>query len=297
MAVTEPVTRQVDLRIRWRKARGKAMELLAGLCALLAITPLFAFLWHVVKNGGSALSWALFTHLPQPPGEAGGGLKNALVGSLILVGVATLMGAPLGVGAAIYMTEFARPRARSFLRFWCDVLSGIPSIVMGLLGYELIVRPVNHFSAFSGSFALACIMLPILVITTQEMLHLVPNTLREAGHALGVPAWRVAISVSLRAAAPGVLTGLLLAVSRIAGETAPLIFTAFGNPFFSTSLKEPIGSVPQAIYTYALSPYDDWHQQAWAAALILMSVILAITLLGRLVLYLRYRKQGATQSR
>jgi phosphate transport system permease protein len=279
------------MRIRWRKLRGKLMEGLAALCALIVITPLFAFLWTVLKNGAGALSWSLFTHLPAPPGEAGGGLKNALVGSLVLVAVATLIGAPLGIGAAVYMTEFARPRARIFVRFWCDVLSGVPSIVMGLLGYELIVRPVNHFSAFSGSFALACIMLPILVITTQEMLHLVPNTLREAGHALGVPTWRVAWSVSLRAAAPGVLTGLLLAVSRIAGETAPLIFTAFGNAYFSTSLREPISSVPQAIYTYALSPYADWHQQAWGGALVLIAVILAITLTGRFVLWSRYRKQ------
>src|SRR5579863_3277080 len=255
---TDPTPKAaVNLHIRWRKAKGRLMEGVAALCALLAITPLFAFLWNVLKNGLSALNWSLFSHLPMPPGETGGGLKNGMIGSLILVGVGTLMGAPLGIGAAIYMTEFARPRAQRFLRFWCDVLSGVPSIVMGLLGYELIVRPVKHFSAFSGSFALACIMLPILVITTQEMLHLVPNTLREAGHALGVSAWRVAWSVSLRAAAPGVMTGLLLAISRIAGETAPLIFTAFGNPYFSTSLNEPIGSLPHTIYTYALSPYDD----------------------------------------
>jgi phosphate transport system permease protein len=282
----------MEMRIAWRKAKGRFMEGLAALCALLAITPLFAFLWTVIKNGAGALSGALFTHLPAPPGEAGGGLKNSLIGSLILVAVATAMGTPLGIGAAVYMTEFARPRARTFVRFWCDVLSGVPSIVMGLLGYELLVRPINHFSAFSGSFALACIMLPILVITTQEMLHLVPNTLREAGHALGVPAWRVASSVSLRAAAPGVLTGLLLAVSRIAGETAPLIFTAFGNPYVSTSLREPINSLPQAIYYYAQSAYADWHQQAWGGALVLIAVILVITLTGRLVLWSRYRKQS-----
>jgi phosphate transport system permease protein len=277
--------------IRWRKFKGRVMEGLAGLCALIAITPLFAFLWNVIKNGAGALSWNLISKLPAPPGEAGGGLKNALIGSLVLVGFGTLLGAPLGIGAAIYMTEFARPRARRFLRFWCDVLSGVPSIVMGLLGYELIVRPVKHFSAFSGAFALACIMLPILVITTQEMLHLVPNTLREAGHALGVSAWRVAWSVSLKAAAPGVMTGLLLAISRIAGESAPLLFPAFGNPFVSTSLTDPIGSVPQTIYYYAQSAYDDWHQQAWGAALILMATILFITLLGRFVLWMRYRKQ------
>jgi phosphate transport system permease protein len=286
-----------NLHIRWRKAKGRLMELVAALCALLAITPLFAFLWNVLKNGFSAINVALFTHLPAPPGELGGGLQNGMVGSLILVGVGTLIGAPLGIGAAIYMTEFSRPRIRRFLRFWCDVLSGVPSIVMGLLGYELIVRPVKHFSAFAGSFALACIMLPILVITTQEMLHLVPNTLREAGHALGVSAWRVAWSVSLRAAAPGVMTGLLLAVSRIAGETAPLIFTAFGNNYFSASLKDPISSLPQSIYTYSLSPYDDWHAQAWGAALVLMTVILVITVLGRLVLWLRYRKQAGRTGR
>jgi phosphate transport system permease protein len=284
---------QTQSGLRWRKIRGKMMEGVATLCALVAIVPLFAFLWHLIKNGAGAISWAFFTQLPLPPGETGGGLRNAMVGSLILVLVATAMGTPLGIGAAVYLTEFARPRMRSFVRFWCDVLSGVPSIVMGLLGYELIVRPVKHFSAFSGSFALACIMLPILVITTQEMLQLVPGTLREAGHALGIPAWQVAWSVSLRAAAPGVLTGLLLAISRIAGETAPLIFTAFGNNFFSASLKNPIASLPQTIYTYAISPYEDWHQQAWGAALVLITFILAITLLGRLTLWLRSRKQHA----
>lgn len=279
----------------WRKAKGRFMELVAALCALLAITPLFAFLWQVIKNGASALSWNLLTALPQPPGQAGGGLKNAMVGSLILVAVGTAMGAPLGIGAALFMTEFARPRMRHFVRFWCDVLSGVPSIVIGLLGYELLVRPIKHFSAFAGSFSLACIMFPILIITTEEMLNLVPNTLREAGHALGVPAWQVAWSVSLRAAAPGVLTGLLLATSRIAGETAPLIFTAFGNPYFSTSLKDPIASLPQIIYNYAPSPYEDWHTQAWGGALVLIVVILVITLAGRFILWTRYRKQHATR--
>ncbi|HEY0782486.1 MAG TPA: phosphate ABC transporter permease PstA [Thermoanaerobaculia bacterium] len=284
---------QTQSGLRWRKIRGKIMEGAATLCAIVAIIPLFAFLWQVIKNGAGAISWAFFTQLPQPPGETGGGLKNAMVGSLILVAVATIMGTPVGIGAAVYLTEFARPKVRSFVRFWTDVLSGVPSIVIGLLGYELIVRPVKHFSAFSGSFALACILLPILVITTQEMLQLVPGTLREAGHALGIPAWQVAWSVSLRAAAPGVLTGLLLAISRIPGETAPLIFTAFGNNFFSTSLKDPIGSLPQMIYTYAQSPYDDWHQQAWGGALVLISFILFITLFGRLTLWMRSRKQHA----
>lgn len=281
--------------LTWRKAKSRLMEGLCALCALLAITPLIAFLWHVMKEGAGAISPAFFTALPLPPGETGGGLKNAMLGSLLVVSLATAIGAPLGIGAAIHITEFAGPRVRGFVRFWCDVLSGVPSIVIGLLGYELAVRPFKHFSAFSGALALSFIMLPILVITTQEMLRLVPDTLREAGHALGIPPGRVAWSISLRAALPGVLTGLLLAVARIAGETAPLIFTAFGNPFFSTSLKEPIATLPHTIFNYAISPYDDWHQQAWGAALVLVGAILSITLLGRYVLWTRKRKLAAVR--
>jgi phosphate transport system permease protein len=277
---------------RWRRLRSTLMEGVCLLAAFTACLPLFAFLWHVIREGGPALGLQLFTQVPQPPGEAGGGLKNAIVGSLLVAGIALAIGAPLGIGAALYMSEFARPRTAAFIRFWCDVLSGVPSIVMGLLGYELFVRPAGHFSALAGAGSLAFIMLPIVVITTQEMLRLVPGSLREAGHALGIAPWRVAWSISLRAAAPGVLTGVILALARIAGETAPMLFTAFGNPYVSLRLNEPVATLPHTIFNYAISPYDDWHRLAWGGALLLVGGILSITLASRLALKLRSRAQS-----
>jgi phosphate transport system permease protein len=269
------------------------MEGICLLAAAVAVAPLAAFLWHLVAMGAPAFNLALFTQLPLPPGEAGGGLKNAILGTIFVVGTATVAGIPLGVGAAVYMTEFAKSRAAFALRFACDVLSGIPSIVMGLLAFQLLVRPLHHFSALSGALALAFIMLPVVVITTQEMLHLVPHSLREAGHALGIPAWRIASSISLRAAAPGILTGALLAISRIAGETAPMLFTAFGNPYLSLDPKAPIATLPHTIFTYAISPYDDWHRLAWGGALMLVLGILGTTLLSRFILWWHQRSLNA----
>jgi phosphate transport system permease protein len=276
-----------------RKLHGRTMEGICLLAALLAMVPLVTFLWHLVAMGAGAFSSALFTQLPLPPGETGGGLKNAILGSLLVVGLGTVVGIPIGIGAAVYMTEFARPRLASALRFACDVLSGVPSIVMGLLAYQVAVRPMHQFSALSGSLALTFIMLPVVVITTQEMLHLVPGNLREAGHALGIPTWRIATSISLRAAAPGILTGALLAVSRIAGETAPMLFTAFGNPYFSLDPKSPIATLPHTIFTYAISPYDDWHRLAWGGALMLVLGILGATLLSRFILWWHQRSLHA----
>ncbi|MDE3245566.1 MAG: phosphate ABC transporter permease PstA [Acidobacteriota bacterium] len=272
-----------------RKWHGRAMEGLCLLAALIAVAPLFAFLWHLVAMGAGAFSSALFTQLPLPPGEAGGGLKNAILGSVLVVGAATVVGIPVGIGAAVFMTEFAKPRVAATLRFFCDVLSGIPSIVMGLLAFQILVRPMHHFSALSGALALAFIMLPVVVITTQEMLHLVPHSLREAGHALGIPAWRIASSISLRAAAPGIITGILLSISRIAGETAPMLFTAFGNPFMSWDPKAPIATLPHTIFNYAISPYEDWHRLAWGGALVLVLGILGATLLSRFILWWHQR--------
>jgi len=268
-----------------RKVQGRIMEGVCLLAAILAVIPLFAFLGHLFMKGSSAFSADLFTHLPMPPGETGGGLRNAILGSLLVVGGATVAGIPIGIGTAVYMTEFAKPSVASALRFSADVLSGIPSIVMGLLAFQVAVVPLHHFSAFSGMVALAFIMLPVVVITTQEMLYLVPHSLREAGHALGIPAWRIAVSISLRAAAPGILTGMILSVSRIAGETAPMLFTSFGNPFLSLDPRAPIATLPHTIFTYAISPYDDWHRLAWGGALILVLGILGATLLSRFVLW------------
>jgi len=269
------------------------MEGVCLLAAALAIAPLAAFLWHLTAKGLPAFNSVLFTHLPLPPGEVGGGLKNALLGTILVVGMATVVGIPVGIAAAVYMTEFAKAKIAFAVRFACDVLSGIPSIVMGLLAFQLVVRPSHHFSAFSGSLALAFIMLPVVVITTQEMLHLVPHNLREAGHALGIPSWRISASISVRAAAPGILTGALLAISRIAGETAPMLFTAFGNPYLSLDPNAPIATLPHTIFTYAISPYDDWHRLAWGGALMLVLGILGATLLSRFVLWWHQRSLNA----
>ena len=276
-----------------RKVLGRIMEGVCLLAAVMAVLPLFTFLWHLFAQGFSSLSFSMFTQLPMPPGELGGGMKNAILGSVLVVGMATGVGIPVGIGAAIYMSEFADPRLTAALRFCCDVLSGVPSIVMGLLAFQLVVRPLHHFSALSGSLALAFIMLPVVVITTQEMLHLVPHSLREAGHALGIPSWRIAASISLRAAAPGILTGAILSVSRIAGETAPMLFTAFGNPYQSLDPNAPIATLPHTIFTYAISPYDDWHRLAWGGALVLVLGVLGATLLSRFILWRHQRGLNA----
>jgi phosphate transport system permease protein len=276
-----------------RKLFGRTMEGLCLAAAVVAMIPLFAFLWQLFAKGAGAITLALFTQLPLPPGEVGGGLRNAILGTLLVVGMATGVGIPVGIGAAIYMSEFADPRLTAALRFCCDVLSGVPSIVMGLLAFQLVVRPLHHFSALSGSLALAFIMLPVVVITTQEMLHLVPHSLREAGHALGIPSWRIAASISLRAAAPGILTGAILSVSRIAGETAPMLFTAFGNPYQSLDPNAPIATLPHTIFTYAISPYDDWHRLAWGGALVLVLGVLGATLLSRFILWRHQRGLNA----
>ena len=273
----------------YRKILGRIMEGVCLVAAFIAVLPLFTFLWHLFAQGFSSLSFSMFTQLPMPPGELGGGMKNAILGSVLVVGLATVVGIPVGIGAAIFMTEFAGPTIASALRFACDVLSGIPSIVMGLLAYQIVVVPMHHFSAVSGSVALAFIMLPVVVITTQEMLYLVPHSLREAGHALGIPTWRIASSIILRAAAPGVLTGMILSVSRIAGETAPMLFTAFGNPYLSLDPKSPISTLPHMIFNYAISPYDDWHRLAWGGALLLVLGILGATLLSRFILWWHQR--------
>jgi phosphate transport system permease protein len=273
-----------------RKLFGRTMEGFCLLATVVAMIPLFAFLWQLFAKGAGAISMTLFTQLPLPPGEVGGGLRNAILGSLLVVGMATVVGIPVGIGAAVYVSEFAQPRLAGALRFCCDVLTGVPSIVMGLLAFNILVRPLHHFSAMSGSLALAFIMLPVVVITTQEMLYLVPQSLREAGHALGIPSWRIAISISLRAAAPGILTGAILAISRIAGETAPMLFTAFGNPFQSMDPSAPIATLPHTIFTYAISPYDDWHRLAWGGALVLVLGVLGATLLSRFILWQHQRR-------
>jgi phosphate transport system permease protein len=251
--------------------------------AILATLPLLLILWHLLKKGASSLSLAFFTNMPQPVGEAGGGMANAIVGTLTLIGIACVIGLPIGIGAGIYLAEKRTTPIAHSVRFLADVLNGLPSIVMGIFAWEFLVRPAGHFSALAGGAALGAMMIPLVTRTSEEMLRVVPVSLREAALALGYPRWRTSISIVLRTALAGIATGALVAIARIAGETAPLLFTAFGNQFWSTALREPIAALPLQIFTYAISPYDEWHAQAWAGALVLITIVLVISLAARFV--------------
>ena len=249
---------------------------------ILALVPLAFVLFFVVSQGVQSLNVAFFTHMPTPVGEPGGGMGNAIVGTLLLSGLAALMAVPIGVVSGIYMSEYAGSRFASAVRFAADTLNGVPSIVIGLFAYVVAVLPFRQFSALAGGFALGLMMIPIIARTTEELLLLVPGTMREGALALGATRARAVFTVVLPAALPGIVTGVVLALARIAGETAPLLFTAFNNRFFSTSLRQPISSLTVQVYTYATGPYDDWHRQAWAGALVLVSIVLVCSLLARL---------------
>jgi phosphate transport system permease protein len=277
-----------DYYIR-RKYKDLLMRGLCVLSTLLAVVPLFLLLYYVTSQGISGLSLDFFTQLPKPVGETGGGMANAIVGTLMVVGIASAIGIPLGVLAGVYLAEFGTGRFSSVVRFSADVMSGIPSIVVGMFVYTLMVLTTKHFSALAGGVALAILMLPTVSRTTEELLRLVPDSLREAALALGVPKWRTIPKVVLRTAAPGIATGVMLAIARAAGETAPLLFTAFNNRFWNEGLDKPIATLPVQIYTYAVSPYDDWHAQAWAAALVLVALVLVLNLAARLAV----RQKGA----
>jgi phosphate transport system permease protein len=266
-----------------RRRRVNALMLgLTAVCAVLSASILFAILGYIAWKGASSVNWAFLTHLPVPVGETGGGIANSILGSAKVVGLAGLIGIPIGVLAGVYLAEYGgRGRFAFCVRFAADVLNGVPSIVVGLFAYALVVVPMKHFSALSGSVALAVIMVPIVLRNTEEFLRLVPGTIREAAMALGVPRWKVTLLVLLPTAGRGIVTGALLALSRVAGETAPLIFTAFGNRFWSPGWRNPVATLPLTLYTYAISPYDDWHRQAWAAALILMLFVLAVNAAAR----------------
>ncbi len=254
---------------------------LTYLAAILATLPLVFILGHLIMKGASSLSLTFFTHMPGPVGTPGGGMANAIVGTLVLIGIASVIGLPIGVGAGLYLAEKKSTPLASTVRFLSDVLNGLPSIVIGIAAWEFLVRPIGHFSALAGGVALGSMMIPLVTRTTEEMLLVVPTSLREAALALGYPRWRTSISVVLRTALAGIVTGALVAVARIAGETAPLLFTAFGNQFWSTSVREPIAALPLQIFTYAISAYDEWHRQAWAGALVLISIVLIISLAAR----------------
>jgi phosphate transport system permease protein len=249
--------------------------------AALATLPLLLILIHLLKEGAAYIRPGFFTEMPKPVGEPGGGMANAIVGTLIMISVASTIGLPIGIGAGLYLAEHRGGRLATVVRFLSDVLNGLPSIVVGIFAWQFLVRPVGHFSALAGGMALGAMMIPLVTRTTEEMIHLVPISLREAALALGYTRWRSSLTVVLRTALPGIVTGALIAIARIAGETAPLLFTALGNQFWSTSLREPIAALPLQIFAYAITPYDTAHGQAWAGALVLIFVVFVISLLAR----------------
>jgi phosphate transport system permease protein len=272
----------VRWRDRWRRALSTIMMALCGLSVGLALVPLFFILFFVVTRGITALDWNFFTQTPKPHGETGGGMANAMLGTLIVSGLGALFAVPIGIFAGVFVAEHPGSRLAALVRFSADTLNGVPSIVIGLFVYALVVVPMKQFTALSGGVALGVMMIPIITRTTEELLRLVPASLREGALALGATHGRAVFTVVLPAALPGILTGVMLALARIAGETAPLLFTAFNNHYWSTSLLQPIATLTVQVYTYATSPYDDLHRQAWAGALVLVTMVLTCSILARL---------------
>jgi phosphate transport system permease protein len=261
-----------------------AVATLASLAAvLLVLLPLVAVLGYLVYKGIGSINWAFLTQIPKPPGESGGGMANAIAGSFLILALGSLVGVPVGIGAGIYLAEFGRNRLGDLIRFTADVLNGVPSIIVGIVAYGLVVLTQGHFSALAGGAAIAIMMIPTITRTTEEMLLLVPNAVREAAYGLGISRWRTTLSITLRTATSGVITGVMLAFARVAGETAPLLFTAFGNQYWNWNVGQPTAALPLQIFTYAISPYDEWHRQAWAGALILIILIVASVSAVRLV--------------
>src|SRR6266540_4633302 len=268
---------------RWRKSKSAVVQALTLLCALLVLAPLALVFFHLLRSGAGALNWAFFTQLPKPVGEIGGGMANAIVGTFVLLGLASIIGVPVGVLGGVYLSEFGAARLNWAIRLGADILNGVPSIIWGIVVYALVVLPMKSFSVLAGGIVLGMMMIPLVMRTTEEVLHLVPNGYREAALALGIAQWRTVLQIVVRSVIGGAITGVLLAVARVAGETAPLLFTAFGNRFWNHSLSEPIAALPLQIFTYAISPYDDWHRQAWAGALVLLMMITAINVSVRVL--------------
>jgi phosphate transport system permease protein len=275
-------SKSMRINTAWRSAMNYLVSGLSIAATICVIVPLMVILFYLIYKGASSLNLAFFTHIPAPVGETGG-MANSIVGSGIILLLASLMGIPIGIAGGVYLAEFGRGRAlATAVRFTADVLNGVPSIVMGIAIYSLIVVQQKHFSALAGGVALAIMMVPTITRTTEEMLATVPHAIREAALGLGVPKWRTVLSVSLRTASPGIITGCMLAFARVAGETAPLLFTAFGNQFWSFRLNEPIAALPLQIYVYATSPYDEWHRLAWAGSLVLIVLIMVSVTLIRI---------------
>jgi phosphate transport system permease protein len=271
----------MSLRTIWRKGLSAVMMSLTGLCALLTVSVLVLVLGFLGWNGATALHWSFFTNLPVPTGETGGGIANAIVGSAKLLFLATLVGVPVGLLGAVYLAEYASSIPAFLVRYSTDLLNGVPSIVIGIFAYTIVVLPFHHFSAYAGGFALGVMMIPIILRSCEDFLRAVPGSLREGAMAVGASKWKTILTVVVPAASGGIMTAILLSLSRVAGETAPLLFTAFGNNFWNHGLNEPIASLPVVIYTYAISPYDDWHRQAWAAGLVLLGLVLVTNVVAR----------------
>ena len=274
----------MNARLKWRKFVSNFMLTMTGVCAFIAVSVLFLILGYLVYNGGTSINWNFFTKLPAPVGETGGGMANAIVGSGKLLLLATLIGVPIGFFGAIYLAEFSGSKTAFVVRYAADLLNGVPSIVIGIFAYALVVRPFKHFSTLAGGFALGIMMIPITLRSTEEFLIAVPKALREAAMALGASKWKTIATVIVPAAYRGILTAILLAFARVAGETAPLLFTALGNRYWSPGWDQPIESLPHMVYTYGISPYADWQHQAWAAGLVLLGLILVINILARAIL-------------
>lgn len=279
-------------RRTWRRIKDRVMVGLLYAAALVAVLPLVMILLNLVVKGAGSLNWAFFTRMPVPAGETGGGVAHAIVGTGIMVGVASLIGLPIGIGAGIFCAEYPATRIAKMSRFVSDVLNGTPSIVVGVFAWTWIVATQKHFSALAGSAALAMLMIPMVMRTTEEMIRLVPNALREAALALGYPRWRTSITVIARTALPGIVTGGLLSVARIAGETAPLLFTALGSQYMSFKLDQPMAALPLTVYTYVTGPYEEWHQLAWATALVLITLVLTLSLAMRIATRRRFTANG-----
>lgn len=267
-----------------RKLVSNFMMTLTGICAFLTVSTLFLILGYLVWNGGRSVDWAFFTELPKPPGENGGGMANAIFGSALIIGLASLIGIPIGFFGGVYLSEFGGQTMSFFVRYTADLLNGVPSIVIGIFAWTVVVVPMHHFSALAAALSLAVMLIPIGLRSTEQFLHSVPMPLREGALALGASKWKTIATVVVPAAMRGILTGMILGVARIAGETAPLLFTALNNQFWSSGFDQPVATLPVMIYTHAISPYEDWHRQAWAAGLVLLGLVLVANIAARWIL-------------
>ena len=276
----------------WRKFKNALMQAVTLMCAILVVAPLVLVFYHLLKEGFSSVNWAFFTQLPKPVGESGGGMANAIVGTFILLGQAAVLGVPIGVLGGVFLSEYGSSRLNWWIRFTADVLNGVPSITWGMVVYALVVVPMKGFSALAGGIVLGLMMIPLVMRTTEEVLQLVPNGYREAALALGIAKWRTIVQIVMRTALKGIVTGVLLALARVAGETAPLLFTALGNRFWTHKLTDPIAAMPLQIFEYAKSPYNDWHRQAWAGALVLLLLVLFVNAGVRVLPRDRFQKQS-----